>query len=404
MSPSGPDAGKRVALLARAGAAREHLRAALHEAGANLVLEEDPNALDAQAMAAASAQVILVALEPAVEDGLSRFDDLLSDPAVMVIFDEADLAAKREGWEAQRFARHLAAKLNGHADVLPPGRELEASQPEPGLPRTPEALHAHARIDTHLEEAQEVASALPHGGLEPPVSPKASGLSLLSLESQDRQPAASSGRFEPPVTHQAPAPAAAGGLSLESESPPPVAAEAAAGVRGAAVMFAGIGGPDAVRKVLADLPPDFPRPVLVQLRLDGGRYDNLVKQMARVSTLPVLLAKAGEAALAAHVYVLPDNVAIAVGEGAVRFEAGALRVDQLIASLPAAESAVLLLSGSDPAQVEPALALSALGGFVAGQALQGCYDPAASKALVSRGGVVAAPDELSALMAQHWAH
>ena len=62
------------------------------------------------------------------------------------------------------------------------------------------------------------------------------------------------------------------------------------------MLFAGIGGPDAVRKLLAELPPDLSRPVLVQLRLDGGRYDNLVKQLERVSALPVLLAKAGEAA------------------------------------------------------------------------------------------------------------
>ena len=70
--------------------------------------------------------------------------------------------------------------------------------------------------------------------------------------------------------------------------------------------------------------------------------------------------------------------------------------------MPPAESAVLLLSGSDPAQVDAALALGAQGGFVAGQSPQGCYDPAASKALVARGGAVAAPAELAAQLALHW--
>ena len=190
------------------------------------------------------------------------------------------------------------------------------------------------------------------------------------------------------------------GLTLELES---IHATATGpGVRGAALLFAGIGGPDAVRKVLADLPPDLSRPVLVQLRLDGGRYDNLVKQMERVSTLPVQLARAGEAAQAAHVYVLPDDVAVNVEEGVVHFVEGALQVDNLIASLPPAESAVLLLSGSDPSQVEAALALAAKGGLAAGQSPQGCYDPAAAKALAARGGMVATPAELATHLASHW--
>ena len=71
----------------------------------------------------------------------------------------------------------------------------------------------------------------------------------------------------------------------------------------------------------------------------------LVKQMGRVSALPVQLAKAGEAVQAAHVYVLPDDVAVEVNQGVVRFDEGQLDVDRLIASLPPAESAVVLLSG-----------------------------------------------------------
>ncbi|MET0755435.1 MAG: chemotaxis protein CheB, partial [Pseudoxanthomonas sp.] len=173
-------------------------------------------------------------------------------------------------------------------------------------------------------------------------------------------------------------------------------------VRGAALLFAGIGGPDAVRKVLADLPPDLSRPVLVQLRLDGGRYDNLVKQMERVSALPVLLAKAGEVAHGAHVYVLPNDVAVNMVDGVVHFGEGALQADTLIASLPPAESAVLLLSGTDPAQVEAALAMAAKGGLAAGQSPQGCYDPAASKALAARGGLVATPAELATHLASRW--
>ena len=93
---------KRVALLARPGEARERLRVALHEAGADIVLEDDPNTLDAEALGGSAPQVVLVALEPAIEDSLERFDSVLHDPAVAVIFDEADLAARRQGWDAQQ--------------------------------------------------------------------------------------------------------------------------------------------------------------------------------------------------------------------------------------------------------------------------------------------------------------
>ena len=407
--------GKRVALLARTGPAREQLRLALQEAGAEIVLEDDPNSMDGAALGAASPQVVLVALESAIEDGLSRFDDVLHDPSVAVIFDEADLAARREGWEARRWARHLSAKLNGHADVLPPGGELDDARLEPGLPRTPAQIHADAAIEPHLEEAQGMAFELPRGGLELAADDETSG-SGQSIDPENWKPSFAAERDAPlndgfgseippsPAAAEPPplpsAPVKSSGLTLELES---IHATASGpGVRGAALLFAGIGGPDAVRKVLADLPPDLSRPVLVQLRLDGGRYDNLVKQMERVSALPVQLAKAGEAAQAAHVYVLPNDVAVNVEEGVVHFGEGMLQVDSLIASLPPAESAVLLLSGSDPSQVEAALALAAKGGLAAGQSPQGCYDPAAAKALAAHGGMVATPAELATRLASHW--
>src|SRR5690606_11251392 len=132
------------------------------EAGADIVLEDDPNTLDAEALGGSAPQVVLVALEPAIEDSLERFDSVLHDPAVAVIFDEADLAARRQGWDAQRWARHLAAKLHGHRDVLPPGREEDVVlQLEPGLPVTPAQLHEGGGIARHLEEAADRALALP---------------------------------------------------------------------------------------------------------------------------------------------------------------------------------------------------------------------------------------------------
>ncbi|KAA8918446.1 chemotaxis protein [Xanthomonas sontii] len=431
-----------VALLARPGKARERLREALHLVGAAIVLEDDPGAIDAQTLADAAPSAVLIALEPAIEDALERLDAALALPGVTVIFDEAELAARREGWEAQRWARHLAAKLQGHQDVLPPGRETETGlQPEPGLPATPAQLHEDAPIGLHVDEAAGFAAAVPEDGVyawQPPTD-VAPGFEELQFA---RAEAAASEASAPPaaphvdatpaapaatpaalpasawslVDDDAPLPAAAPrasqpipqfsteGLSLvalESEEPASTSgAGAGAAARGAVLVMAGIGGPDAIRRLLAALPENFPLPLLVQLRLDGGRYGNLVKQIARVSALPVLLAEAGEPVAPGNVYILPDDVGVH-GTAGLRFvaqDAGA----SVVAGLPAAHSAVLLLSGSDPQQVEAVLALAAQGAWVAGQSGDGCYDPAAGAQLILQGHPGGDPAQLAQALTARW--
>ncbi|HLS56027.1 MAG TPA: hypothetical protein VK052_08110, partial [Zeimonas sp.] len=120
-------------LLARAGDARDRLGEALAQAGADVALVADPVSGDPAEAAASQPQAVLVALEPAVEEALARYEALLSDPAIAVIFEEAELAAQRTGWDAARWVRHLAAKLHHHDDVLPPGADDEGDlQPSPG--------------------------------------------------------------------------------------------------------------------------------------------------------------------------------------------------------------------------------------------------------------------------------
>jgi hypothetical protein len=159
----------RVALLARPGAAAERLREALAGIGVELVLEADPLQADPQALAAAAPQAVVVVLDPAVEDALERFDPVLSDPALDVLYEEAELAVAREGWDAARWGRHLSAKLLRHGDVLPPGREADPgsgqedlSELQPGRPPTPAELAERAvpyRFDE--AEASRLAAELP---------------------------------------------------------------------------------------------------------------------------------------------------------------------------------------------------------------------------------------------------
>jgi chemosensory pili system protein ChpB (putative protein-glutamate methylesterase) len=540
---------RRVALLARPGEACERLRAALREAGGEIVLEADPSTLAAETLSAAAPQTVLVALDPAVEDALERFDAVLGDPGVAVIFDEAELAARREGWDAARWVRHLAAKLHRHGDVLPPGREPDEMVADPAaaqrtfdeivVGQVPEesieeiAGKPMASLETieeivmeppvasedsfeeiifetaaetaapgfsvsDIEEAPAAFSGLSltddinemsldgddvalkfEGGLEfdtllaglqteeapdtqavpaglddflastpdvaldmvaelpaiesapaikeptpaqasepaPEAAKPSFDFGALSLVDQDDAPAAAAapavaGRFQHDIADlerriasmglsDGPDAAVAQTQAAQSE---PEAAEAASApmakfetARGAVLILAGIGGPDAVRQILSGLPAAFARPVLISQRLDGGRYDRLVQQMARAAALPVQLAQAGATADTGNVYIVPPELGLDATDG-LRFAPGAA----LLASLPADESAVLLLSGADPAHVDDALAKATEGALVAGQSPEGCYDAAAPIALTSRGGSAAAPSELVQRLLQRW--
>ncbi len=436
MSVSETQAAPAVALLARPGAARERLREALAHADVQLVLEDDPNTLEARVLQEARPQFVVIALEAAIEDALERLEAVLSAPGLTLVFDEAELAARRDGWEAQRWGRHLSAKLHGHQQVLPPGAEEEPSlQLEPGHPAPPPAPQEGA-LQPHLEQALSWADEVPAdtlysppaqlhepialeqalAALQPVVSEPLQAPALPSLAEpvaaapplppvsfdhtawslvEDEADASATGPHHAAV--EAPLPSFdTGHLSLvDLDAAAPVGARA-----GSLLVLAGIGGPDALRRLLGALPPSLSVPVLVHMRLDGGRYGNLVKQMARVSPLPVQLAEAGQRATPGEVHVLADDIGVQAASDGLHFVSDAQGI--AIAALPADHTALVLLSGADLAHVGPALDLAAAGAWVAGQVGEGCYDPAAATAVVAAGMVAGEPQELAQAIAARW--
>ena len=536
----------RVALLARQGAACDRLLVALRDAGAEVVLVSDPAQTDVASVRQAGARALLIALEPAVEEALDQFDALLADPSITVIFDEADLAAQREGWDAARWSRHLAAKLNRHEQVLPPGAEIDAalaaSVPPPELyhrpdsdgvvdafaaeadllvlevPRdslayddAPPAFDAAVDLDptttfdpvAHLD-AMPAFDPVPHLDDVPTFDPVAhlDAVPTFAPENLDAVPT-----FDPvahldampgfePVAHLEAAPTFEPGTHLDAvptfdpvghldaipsfdpvaplEAAPrptepaahagasmfdPVLAEldtsepsVSAGLgqlllepmaeatgddvdthhrfrrdlddlelrisdmqledarlprsapQGAVVVLAGLGGPDAVRQLLGELPAGFPRPVLIQQRLEGGRHDKLVRQMQRATTMPVALAEPGLAVDTGHVYMLPAELGLVSGTDGLQFKAvgDAGVAEALFSQLPASDSAVVLLSGSDPASVDAAMNHAVHGALVAGQSADGCFDAVAASALVARGADVGTPAQLAKKLAARW--
>ncbi|QDH70807.1 chemotaxis protein CheB [Marilutibacter alkalisoli] len=546
----------RVALLVRPGIAGERLRELLAEAGIESVLHGDPNELPAEALSEARPEIVLVALDPDMENALERFESVLGNPGVNVIYEEAELAAAREGWEAARWKRHLLAKLQGHDRVLPPRPDNAAEEPaglrvhsapeisdEALAAFDPNAGEDDVAIDTQVpahEPSARFESEAPAAdvmelaeggisldfdvdiGIDAEASPDngsdgdgitlelededAGGQTLMETIESDEAGEGSGGfeiNFDPVAAETVDVDVAselefgddaAGdfeiifdgtattadatpspGLDEHLDSlssiaqdkdhgaaePPPlpvaeVPAEEGAGpstpatdtgfgeltlddgsgaywtagsqsgdagfghdlsdldariaslelvddapvehIPGAVLVMAGIGGPDAVRQLLGALPNDFPRPVLVQQRLDGGRYDRLVAQMQRATTLPVQLAEPGRMVMAGFVYVVPAGVGIEAGANGMNFSADG----DILAGLPSADSGVLMLSGSDPDSIDIVLKHRVDGALVVGQSPEGCYDPAAPGQLAARGGELAPPVELAQRLAERW--
>ncbi|KIQ97908.1 chemotaxis protein CheB [Lysobacter sp. A03] len=475
----------KVALLAQAGSARDRLREVIDAAGAQCVLESDPQEISPADVSTSEAKVVLVALDPQTEDAMEAFDEVLADPDLEVVYEEASLAAAREGWDMARWQRHLVAKIQSHGNVLPPGTEQEAPEPGQGVnldtisggpggapelepqvdsaslaetinPFDPVFAETAAQESGHVPafEPGDVADGLDLSlTLDPMVDNDEAGAAEASLDrvsaqqpafdtamDETGQPAApgidaeastgpqssssamasdedgeAAGRFGVLTLDDGSTPLASGGsaesddrlardiveleerisgLTLVDDSPRKEPEHA----RGAVLVLAGLGGPDAVRQLVAAMPAGFPRPVLIQQRLDGGRHDRLVAQMQRATELPVRLAEADQYAMAGTVYILAEDLGIDVSDAGIRFRTGS----ELVASLPSSDSAVLLLSGTDPSVVDATLRLGWAGALVAGQSADGCYDATASAALASRGGDTATPAELAQRLGERW--
>lgn len=605
----------RVALLARPGEAREQLRRALAELGADLVAEGDPGQLDPSEVEAQAPTVVLVSLEPAIEDALDRFDALLAKPGVEVMYDDAEVTRQLDGWDLARWARHLAAKLAG-GDVLPPPPggaaalpELDLS-PEPGAPPTPAQEMAHEQFEDYAAESLDLADWVPsepslaqapapaadaspaadaapaaHDGLDlgldlgslaqalgpldaeaPAGDLEVSGLPAASAAGdeaaldfgdidlsafdapadtpadiavdaglefsldaaapeampQDETPSDAAGdaprraddtdfefdaslmdldlsglpeegapmvvaddaadaaaddageplladlelagesidfsRFSSPEeaapAAELDADVAALAAQLEAlestqaleepkepdfaapapaEPSAPTAAPAAAApsdgagkgslfanlslvpmdekpnhlvppghVEGALMVLAGLGGPDAVRQLLAALPEDLPVPVLLHQHLETGKHDRLVGQLAKASRLPVDLAQAGRLAPAGRVAVLAPGLGVIRGHTGLRFDANG-GIEGVLAALPAASTTVLVLSGTPASLVPAVLALKAGGARVMAQDPATCFDPAASDAVIAAGGASEAIAAMANDIPRHWA-
>ena len=568
----------RVALLARAGAARDQLRKALEEAGATIVAEGDPGELDPKDVKEKLAKVYLVGLEPATEKSIDRFDALFEAEGVEVMFDDTEVTAKLDGWDLNRWARHLAGKLTGR-EILPPAPEGAPAIGEgvdlandagtmlqPGLPETPAEQMAGAKLEDYTADSSELAewvptspsltdapkadaggeegfawqpapasegetsefkldtdlgidvdlgalefAPTPEPGPEPalaageygahdisdlPEMPSGEAIRFSSFDGDgageqigdvdadvaalaaqleafeksdtrgaarepefarakqdeaavqdapaarvsERAPATTAASTDskktavfdfsklslepsdgeaalekaPPIEARfdkasEPMPAAAkssfGELSLEGDAPAPAAAARApagkpAAGAGVVLILAGLGGPDAVRQLLSTLPDRLAVPVLLYQHLEVGKHERLVEQLAKISKLPVVLARDGDVPEAGKVALLPGGMTALANGGGLKFAPGSL--SQLISALPPAESMVIVLSGADAQLVPMILSVKDGGGIVLAQDPEVCFDAAAADAMRKEGAAVYPALGLAKQVATRW--
>lgn len=73
------------------------------------------------------------------------------------------------------------------------------------------------------------------------------------------------------------------------------------------VIGASTGGPLVLQTILSSMPSNFPLPILIVQHMTPGFVQRFADWLGETSTLPVSLARDGEALFASHVYIAPDG-------------------------------------------------------------------------------------------------
>jgi len=162
------DRESRVALLFDDGNLSAHLRDALVEQGARIVYESDLGSFAPAELVGSSANVVVVDLDDPSDADLDRLYDTVEGGHPRLVFNDADVSRKLEGWDRARWARHLAAKLVGEMAQDPP-RPEDAREIEP---RVTAMAGVAAPVEVVLDEplVDDLAITGSHGYPETPMA------------------------------------------------------------------------------------------------------------------------------------------------------------------------------------------------------------------------------------------
>ena len=123
------------------------------------------------------------------------------------------------------------------------------------------------------------------------------------------------------------------------------------------VIGSSAGGIEALSRVVASLPADFPAPIVIAQHLDPRRPSHLHEILARHATIPVRVVKEREALENGVIFVVPSNRLVEISHGDLRLRAAkpgavAPSIDVLLESAatvfgPGLIAVILTGSGSD---------------------------------------------------------
>jgi two-component system chemotaxis response regulator CheB/chemosensory pili system protein ChpB (putative protein-glutamate methylesterase) len=164
-----------VALLSQTPERGAHLREALLSLGAPVVYETSTHDVDRAALERSHANVVVVNLDSQSEPQLDDLDGLLADARYRVVFNDAEVSSALSGWDQARWARHLAAKVLGQADIDPPRPADAQAVPSPWRMEAEDAVASVADAEAEAFPAHEVA---PQSDAAPETADDAGGLAL----------------------------------------------------------------------------------------------------------------------------------------------------------------------------------------------------------------------------------
>lgn len=192
---------------------------------------------------------------------------------------------------------------------------------------------------------------------------------------------------------------------VKRQPPPPAAVGRRAGVIG---ICASTGGPQALHALLAQLPSDFPIPLLVVQHIASGFLDGLVRWLNDSVAVPVGIAQQG-AMLASGVTFAPNDSHLGLREGGLELDrdtvAGPHRPsgDLLLGSLAArgADAVAVVLTGMGRDGANGLAAVARAGGLTIAQDESSCAVYGMPRAAAERGAELRlAPADIGAALSR----
>lgn len=347
----------RVALIAGRAAQGRHLKDLLETNGLEVILDQSIRDYDPGALESGQVDVLLVNLDENTSHEMDRLEALIERSSVPILFNEGGVPGG-SGW-----GRKLISKLSGLVQTRVIPLPAAVAEPPPG----PEALQ---------EPAMQSQPATEQPAPEPDSSKSRETL------------------LRPALRVVAPA--------QGSDTPAPTVW----------VLGASLGGPQALKEFLTDLPDDLPIGFVIAQHIGKPFVPLLAEQLARVAKLKVQPVEAGRPLRAREVVLVPvDRRFVLAEDGCVELRDEPIRgpykpcIDEVMEEVArhyGERCNAIVFSGMGEDGALGALAVTDAGGEVWAQSAESCVISSMPDAARRRGVVrfSGAPRELAARLVE----